>query len=82
MSGTAWLGAGDARPAVVLPDSAVVESAGTYLAFVKVGPEAFEARTLKVGARSDAVWEILDGVRAGERVVTDGTYALRSLAGR
>jgi len=82
MSGTAWLGAGDARQAVLLPDSAVVESAGIYLGFVKVGPEAFETRTLKLGARSDRVWEVLDGVRAGERVVTDGTYALRSLAGR
>ena len=82
MSGTAWLGAGDARQAVLLPDSAVVESAGIYLGFVKVGPEAFETRTLKLGSRSDLAWEVLDGVRAGERVVTDGTYALRSLAGR
>lgn len=82
MSGTAWLGAGDARPALLLPDSAVVESAGIYLGFVKVGPEAFETRTLKLGSRSDRVWEVLDGVRAGERVVTDGTYALRSLTGR
>lgn len=82
MSGTAWLGAGDARPALLLPDSAVVESDGIYLGFVKVGPEAFETRTLRLGARSDRVWEVIDGVRAGERVVTDGTYALRSLTGR
>ena len=52
------------------------------LGFVKVGPEQFELRELRLGARSGRSWEVLDGLKAGERAVVDGTYALRSLAGR
>ena len=82
MSATAWLGRGDARDALVVPDSAVVDSDGMTIAFVKVGPEAFVLRTVKLGAQAGGTWEVLSGVSAGERVVVDGTYPLRSLAGR
>ncbi len=82
MGATAWVGQGSARDALFLPASAVVESNGARLAFVKTGPESFEARELQVGGRAGGGWELLAGVVAGERVVVDGGYALRSLAGR
>ncbi|MSQ03864.1 MAG: efflux RND transporter periplasmic adaptor subunit [Myxococcales bacterium] len=82
MSATAWLGRGPARDALVVPDAAVVDSNGMTLGFVKVGPEQFELRELKLGARSGESWEVLSGLKVGERVVTDGTYTLRSVAGR
>ena len=50
--------------------------------FVKVGPESFIARPVRLGVRSADQREILEGVAAGDRVVVQGTYSLRSLAGR
>lgn len=82
MSATAWLGRGVVRDTLVVPDAAVVDSNGMSLGFVKVGPEQFELRELKLGGRSGQSWEVLAGLKVGERVVTDGTYTLRSLAGR
>ena len=67
---------------IVVPETAVVDANGAALAFVKTGPETFEARELDLGGRAGGTVEVLSGIRAGERVVTDGTHALRSLAGR
>ncbi len=82
MGATAWIGRGPARDALVAPVAAVVDSNGARLAFVKTGPERFEARELRVGARAGGAWEILGGLAPGDRVVVDGSYTLRSLAGR
>jgi cobalt-zinc-cadmium efflux system membrane fusion protein len=82
MSATAWLGQGDARDALVVPDAAVLDSNGATIAFVKVAPERFELRDVRLGARSGQAWEVVEGLKAGERVVVEGTYSLRSLAGR
>jgi cobalt-zinc-cadmium efflux system membrane fusion protein len=82
MSATAWVARGPPVEALVVPDDAVVDSNGMALGFVKVGPEQFELRELELGARSGESWEVLEGLEAGERVVVEGTYPLRSLAGR
>ncbi len=82
MSANAWIGRGAARDALVVPDAAVVDSNGSTLAFVKTGPESFEMRELKLGGRAGDEWEVLAGLSPHERVVTAGTYTLRSLAGR
>lgn len=82
MAATAWIGAGPIREVLTVPDDAVVESGGVTLVFVKVGPERFEAREVRLGARSGHAREVLAGLRPSERVVVAGTYALRSIAGR
>ncbi len=82
MSVTAWLSHEPTRDALTVPDSAVVESEGRTLGFVKVGPEQFEIRELRLGTRAGDVWEVLAGVAVGERIVVEGTYPLRSIAGR
>ncbi len=82
MGATAWIGRGSTRDALVVPAAAVVDSNGTRLAFVKTGPETFEARDLRLGGRAGGAWEVLGGLAPGERVVVDGTYTLRSIAGR
>lgn len=82
MSATAWIGAGATRDTVVVPDAAVVESAGETLVFVKTGPEAFAMRPVRLGGRAGERWEVEAGLSPGERVVVQGTYSLRSLAGR
>jgi membrane fusion protein, heavy metal efflux system len=73
---------GEVRQALTIPDGAVVDSGGETLVFVKTGPETFETRPVRVGALSADRREVLVGLAEGERVVVQGTYALRSLAGR
>jgi RND family efflux transporter MFP subunit len=77
-----FLSVGSPRDVLVVPDDAVVESSGETLVFVKTAPEAFEARSIRLGAQADGMHEVLAGLSAGERLVVAGTYTLRSLAGR
>jgi cobalt-zinc-cadmium efflux system membrane fusion protein len=82
MGATAWIGRGAARDALVAPAAAILDADGIALAFVKTGPESFEARELRIGARAGPEVEVLAGLAPGDRIVTEGVYALRSLAGR
>lgn len=82
MAVTASIVSGGEREALTVPDGAVVDSSGESLVFVKTGPESFEARPVRTGARSAELREITAGLLPDERVVVQGTYTLRSLAGR
>lgn len=82
MAVTASIISGTVRSTLSIPDAAVVDSAGEPLVFVKTAPESFEVRPVRVGALSAGKREVLAGLQVGERVVTEGTYVLRSLAGR
>ena len=66
-----------AEDTVAIPDSAIVEEDGRPLAFVQVSGETFEKRELKLGIRDGNFVQVLDGLKAGERVVTKGAYAIR-----
>ena len=46
------------------------------MVFVQVSGETFQKRDVKLGIRDGAWTAILSGVAEGERVVTDGAYAL------
>jgi membrane fusion protein, heavy metal efflux system len=69
--------AGQAWEGVTLPRSAVLESDGHSLVYVQVEGEAFEERTVRVGARSGALVGVENGVSANERVVTLGANVIR-----
>ncbi|XXF75171.1 efflux RND transporter periplasmic adaptor subunit [Myxococcaceae bacterium GXIMD 01537] len=75
------IGAGGPSQVLAVPDAAVVEVEGRRRVYVKRGPEAFEARDVVLGARDGGYHAVRDGLREGERVVTRGTYQLRSAAG-
>jgi RND family efflux transporter MFP subunit len=64
-------------PRPVVPAAALVDDAGRPIVFVQRGGETFERRAVTVGARSGDVVQILEGVKAGERVVTKGAYLVR-----
>lgn len=70
-------GAGEA-PVVAVPDSAVIDSGSQQVVFVAKGAGRFEPRTVKSGRRGDGYVEIREGVRAGEEVVTAGTFLIDS----
>jgi multidrug efflux pump subunit AcrA (membrane-fusion protein) len=68
-----------ADDAVLVPDMAVLRSGERNMVFVALDGGYFEPRDVKLGARSDGNnYEVLSGLRAGERVVTSGQFMLDS----
>jgi len=68
---------GAARKALAIPESAIVEDAGKSIAFVMAEGESFERRPLRTGIRSNGWVEVIEGLKAGERVVTRGAYEVK-----
>ena len=68
---------------IVLPNSAILDDNGTWVAYVQTGGETFERRILTLGARDGVSSQVLAGVDPGEMIVTTGAYQVRlaSLSG-
>jgi cobalt-zinc-cadmium efflux system membrane fusion protein len=65
---------------VAIPANGVVrEGDGTMTAWVTTDHHRFEQRIVKTGLREDGRVQILDGVHAGELVVTDGAIFLDNM---
>jgi cobalt-zinc-cadmium efflux system membrane fusion protein len=64
-----------ARP--VVPAAAVVDDAGRPIVFVQREGETFDRRAVTLGPRTGDLVQIVDGVQAGDRVVTKGAYLVR-----
>jgi len=67
-------------PSVLLvPDMAVLRSGDRNLVFVAKEGGRFEPRTVVLGSRAENdMYQVLSGLRAGERVVTSGQFMLDS----
>jgi len=67
---------------ISIPNSAIVDDNGTPIAYIQTGGETFERRVLVLGP-GDASRTIVEGIQAGEMVVTIGAYQVRlaSLSG-
>ncbi len=63
---------------VVVPLSAVTRIAGKDAVFVRQPDGDFELHPVTVGRSAGGRVEILGGLRAGEQVVVDGTFTLKS----
>lgn len=66
------------RKALVVPAGAVVKAGEEQIVFVPAGEGRFEARDVETGRRVGDLIEILRGVEAGESVVVNGTFILKS----
>jgi Cu(I)/Ag(I) efflux system membrane fusion protein len=67
---------GDATPVVALPKSAVIDSGNRTIALIEKGEGRFEPRPVKLGRRGDGYIEVLEGLSAGEEVVTSATFLI------
>jgi multidrug efflux pump subunit AcrA (membrane-fusion protein) len=68
-----------ADDAVLVPDMAVLRSGERDTVFVALDGGTFEAREVKLGERTEGnFYQVLGGLRAGERVVTSGQFMLDS----
>lgn len=68
---------GNARKVLALPESAVTLVQGLPNVFIEHAG-GFEARPVELGERSDGSIIVKSGVKPGELVVTEGTYALKA----
>lgn len=67
----------EADRAIVVPESAVLDDSGSAMVFVVAGSR-FVPRSVRIGARTDGYFEVLEGLSEGEEVVTQGAFQLRS----
>ena len=69
---------GPATGLLVVPISAVLDSGTRTLVYVEKTPGLFEPREVTLGPRSGALYPVLEGLTAGERVVTRGGFLIDS----
>ena len=62
----------------MVPVSAVQRSGESSYVFVQLGGGTFEKRSVVLGPETDQVVAVLNGLHDGERIVTAGTFVLRS----
>ncbi len=71
---------GDAREAVAIPASAVLDESGATTVFVMTGGESFERRPVRLGRRDGDWVEVVEGLAPGQRVVSRGAYLVKLAA--
>ena len=61
-----------AKGALMIPEPAVTELQGNRLVAVVDGGNKIAMRPVKLGERSAGMWQVIDGVKPGEKVVVQG----------
>lgn len=64
------------RAAIVVPNEALVSEGDAYTVFVVDANDVAHARRVTVGNRSATAAVIVEGLKAGERIVTFGAYGM------
>jgi cobalt-zinc-cadmium efflux system membrane fusion protein len=68
----------DEQSVLSLPRAAVQQVGSRTVAFVVRGPRRFESRDVTLGQASSEYIQVVAGLAAGDEVVTQGSYALKS----
>jgi Cu(I)/Ag(I) efflux system membrane fusion protein len=61
---------------LAVPDSAVLDSGRRQVVLVELGEGRYQPRPVKLGARGPGWVQVLDGLAAGEKVVTQATFLI------
>lgn len=67
-----------ARTALVVPRDAIQQVRGKPVVFVEAEPGVYQMRELSLGQEAGTDVEVLSGLAAGDRVVTDGAFYLKA----
>ncbi len=70
--------AADKRPALMVSSAALQEMDGQTVVFVVRGENQFEKRVVKIERKQGEMVEVLSGLSRSERVVTAGSFQLKS----
>jgi cobalt-zinc-cadmium efflux system membrane fusion protein len=68
----------DPRASVLVPRMAVQRARAVNLTFVRLAEDVFEARRVTVGAATGELVAVAGRIKAGDEVVTDGSYLLKT----
>ncbi|HPC60975.1 MAG TPA: efflux RND transporter periplasmic adaptor subunit [Verrucomicrobiota bacterium] len=68
----------DPGPLLAVPASALIDTGTRHVAFVDRADGHLEPREVKVGARTEDLVQVLEGLKAGERVVTRALFLIDS----
>ena len=63
---------------LMVPTAAVIDSGTRQIVFLDLGDGRFEPRAVKLGARFDDGYEILEGIEVGDRIVTSANFLIDS----
>ncbi|CAG1065433.1 Cation efflux system protein CusB [uncultured bacterium] len=67
-----------AKGALIVPDSAVIDTGTRRLVIVDRRDGTFEPREIRAGAKGAEAWEVLDGLAEGDWVVTSANFLVDS----
>ena len=65
------------RPALLVPEIAVVQVGNASFVYRVKPDDSVERADVRIGARRDGMAEVTEGLKAGDRLVVDGTGKLR-----
>jgi len=63
---------------LAVPEGAIIDTGLRQMAIIDKGSGYFEPREVKVGAKVDDYYEVIKGLKAGERVVTSANFLIDS----
>src|SRR5207237_4036073 len=64
------------KSALVVPDSAVIDTGSRKVVYVEREPGTFEGRAVVLGPRAGGLYPVLDGLAPGERVAASGAFLI------
>lgn len=67
---------------LTVPTAAVQDTSTSKVVYIPISNNSFEERKVKIGSQSANYTEILEGLKPGEQVVTQGSIGLRATAVR
>lgn len=76
------LNSSGSQEVTVVPKSALQAIGNEQAVFVAFGAGQFQLRKLQLGEEAGDLVRVLSGVKAGEKIVTEGSFFLRAEMGR
>jgi RND family efflux transporter MFP subunit len=70
----------NSTPALLVPETALVEIQGLYFVYLQLTPEMFERQQVKIGATDGKQRVILSGLNGDERIVSKGAILVKLAA--
>jgi len=69
---------GEAKPALFIPQDAVQQVNGEDIVFVQIASERFHVQTVELGEIANGKVRVLQGLSAGQRVISHGSFVAKS----
>ena len=66
--------------ALVLPITSLTEEQGAYFVYIQLDEDGYKKQEVQIGANNGKDVQILSGIKAGDRVVTEGAYQIKLAA--